>query len=96
MARACFTFPSSFLFGTATAGYQVEGNSTNTDFWQWEHKSGTIAAGERSETACDWWDGGRWRENGRDRAGRSHPSHCAQAGLIGRKASDALMARTGA
>ncbi len=63
MARACFTFPSSFLFGTATAGYQVEGGSLNTDFWQWEHQPGRIAADERSGPACDWWHGQRWRDD---------------------------------
>ena len=30
-------FPSDFLWGTATAAHQVEGNNTNTDFWLLEH-----------------------------------------------------------
>ena len=29
-------FPSGFLWGTATAAHQVEGNNTNSDWWDWE------------------------------------------------------------
>lgn len=28
-----FHFPSQFIWGSATAGHQVEGNNINTDFW---------------------------------------------------------------
>jgi len=31
------TFPHGFLWGTATAGHQVEGNNVNSDFWVLEH-----------------------------------------------------------
>lgn len=37
-------FPDGFLWGTATAAYQVEGNNTNTDWWEWEHRPGTPVA----------------------------------------------------
>jgi beta-glucosidase len=30
------TFPKDFLWGTATAAHQVEGNNTNNDWWEWE------------------------------------------------------------
>ena len=63
MAEATHTFPKSFLWGTATAGYQVEGSSTNTDFWQWEQQPGSILHGHRSGRACDWWEGRRWEED---------------------------------
>jgi beta-glucosidase len=34
-------FPSGFLWGAATAAHQVEGNNTNSDWWEWEQKPGT-------------------------------------------------------
>lgn len=36
------TFPADFLWGTATAAHQVEGNNTNSDFWVMEHVPDTI------------------------------------------------------
>lgn len=63
MAQATHSFPESFLWGAATAGYQVEGNSFNADFWQWEQQPGRIAQRHRSGRACDWWEGGRWRDD---------------------------------
>ena len=29
--------PKDFIWGTATAAHQVEGNNTNSDFWHLEH-----------------------------------------------------------
>lgn len=34
-------FPRGFLFGSSTAGHQIEGNNTNTDWWVFEHEEGT-------------------------------------------------------
>ena len=62
MAKATHSFPDTFLWGTATAGYQVEGNSQNADYWDWEQQPGAVAEGQRSGLACDWW-GGRWAED---------------------------------
>ena len=45
-------FPKDFLWGTATAAHQVEGNNVNSDFWLLEHLPGTIFA-EPSGDACD-------------------------------------------
>jgi len=59
MPQATFHFPRGFLWGTATAAHQVEGNNTNNQWWRWEqdgHTNGT------SVLACDWWSG-RWRED---------------------------------
>ena len=59
MVQATYHFPRGFLWGTATAAHQVEGNNTNNQWWKWEqdgHTNGT------SGLACDWW-GGRWKED---------------------------------
>ncbi|MEJ2349166.1 MAG: family 1 glycosylhydrolase [Anaerolineales bacterium] len=61
MAEAIFYFPRGFMWGTATASYQVEGNNTNTNWYAWE-KEGHIIQGHQAGLACDWW-GGRWRED---------------------------------
>ncbi|MFA4984488.1 MAG: glycoside hydrolase family 1 protein [Candidatus Omnitrophota bacterium] len=33
-------FPKGFLWGAATAAHQVEGNNSNSDWWEWERTSG--------------------------------------------------------
>lgn len=33
-------FPENFLWGAATAAYQVEGDNSNCDWWQWEQSKG--------------------------------------------------------
>jgi beta-glucosidase len=45
-------FPDKFLWGCATAGYQVEGNNTNSEVWMLEHLPGTLFK-EPSGDACD-------------------------------------------
>jgi beta-glucosidase len=47
-----FRFPDGFVWGTATAAHQVEGNNTNCDFWVMEHTPGTLFA-EPSGDAVD-------------------------------------------
>jgi beta-glucosidase len=59
MPEATYHFPRGFLWGTATAAHQVEGNNTNNNWWKWEQEG--RAAGT-SGLAADWW-GGRWRED---------------------------------
>ena len=76
MPTASFHFPRGFLWGTATAAHQVEGNNTNNNWWKWEQQDGRIEKGHKSGLACDWW-GGRWRE-GLAEPGLAHgvqPSH---------------------
>ncbi len=36
MPQASYHFPRGFLWGTATAAHQVEGNNTNNQWWKWE------------------------------------------------------------
>ena len=31
-------FPTGFLWGTATAAHQIEGNNKNSDWWKWEQR----------------------------------------------------------
>ena len=45
-------FPRGFLWGTATAAHQVEGNNVYSDNWLLEHVPGTIYV-EPSGDACD-------------------------------------------
>ncbi len=70
MPQATFTFPTGFLWGTATASHQVEGNNTNNNWYYWENQPGRINNGDKAGQACDWW-GGRWRDDF-DRAAENH------------------------
>ena len=56
MAQASMTFPPDFLWGTATASYQVEGNNKNSDWWVWEQGQGNILQDQKSGLACNWWE----------------------------------------
>ena len=59
MVQAAYHFPRGFLWGTATAAHQVEGNNTNNQWWAWEQSGHTKGT---SGLAADWW-GGRWKED---------------------------------
>ena len=43
-ARPSTAFPTGFLWGTATAGHQVEGNNVNSDCWVMENVKPTVFA----------------------------------------------------
>jgi len=62
MSEAAIHFPRGFLWGTATASHQVEGNNTNNNWYAWENTPGKIVEGQKAGLACDWW-GGRWKED---------------------------------
>ena len=62
MPQNAYHFPPGFLWGTATAAHQVEGNNTNNNWYAWENTEGKILRGDKSGLACDWW-GGRWKED---------------------------------
>ena len=70
MPQATFNFPPGFLWGTATAAHQVEGNNTNNNWAYWENQPGRIHNGDKAGRACDWW-AGRWRDDF-DRAKETH------------------------
>lgn len=57
---AARAFPKNFLWGTATAGHQVEGNNIASDMWLLEHVRPTIFT-EPSGDACDSLN--RWEED---------------------------------
>ncbi|MBI5950486.1 MAG: glycoside hydrolase family 1 protein [Chloroflexi bacterium] len=59
MPSATYHFPKGFLWGTATAAHQVEGQNTNNNWWKWEQEGHTNGS---SAVAADWWSG-RWRED---------------------------------
>jgi beta-glucosidase len=59
MPKGTYHFPKGFLWGTATASHQVEGNNTNNNWHAWEEAGHTV---QKSGLAADWW-GGRWRED---------------------------------
>lgn len=46
-------FPTGFLWGSSTSAHQVEGWNENNDWWEWEHRAGTIADGQLSGRAAD-------------------------------------------
>ena len=56
MVNATLLFPDDFLWGTATSAHQVEGNNTNSDWWDWEQQPGAILDSSTSGRACNWWD----------------------------------------
>jgi beta-glucosidase len=74
MPQAKYTFPRSFLWGTATSSHQVEGNNFNNNWWAWEQEPGRIIHEHKSGLACDWW-GGRWREDFDRAAAAGQNSH---------------------
>ncbi len=51
-------FPKDFLWGVATASYQIEGDNSNSDWWKWEQRGKTK---HKSGKACDYWN--RWKSD---------------------------------
>ena len=47
-----FSFPKGFLWGSASAGHQVEGDNIHSDAWHQEQKD---KREEPSGKACDNW-----------------------------------------
>ena len=66
LAELARRFPPGFLFGTATAAYQIEGahdaDGKGPSIWDtFSRKPGTISTGETGDVACDHYH--RWRED---------------------------------
>lgn len=49
------SFPAGFLWGSASAAHQIEGNNTNSDWWKHEQAEGTPAK-ELSGLACNSYE----------------------------------------
>jgi beta-glucosidase len=75
MAEATFHFPKTFLWGTASAAHQVEGQNTNSDWWAWEQTPNHVVGGQTSGRACDWWEGNRWQADFDRAAEDGHTTH---------------------
>jgi len=54
-------FPEGFLWGTASAAHQVEGDNRNSDWWRFEQEPGRIHGADSSLVACDHYR--RYRED---------------------------------
>ena len=54
-------FPEGFLWGTASAAHQVEGDNRNNDWWRFEQEPGRIHGGDSSLVADDHYR--RYRED---------------------------------
>jgi len=48
-------FPENFIWGTATAGHQVEGNNHASNWWAWEQQ-GLVRDGSTSGVSVDYWN----------------------------------------
>jgi len=46
-------FPENFLWGSATASYQVEGGNAGSNWWQFEQEEGNILNGYSNEVGVD-------------------------------------------
>lgn len=55
MAGKELRFPEGFIWGTSTAGHQIEGWNENSDWWAWEQK-GLVRDGTKSGRAVDYWN----------------------------------------
>jgi beta-glucosidase len=49
-------FPKDFLWGTATAAHQIEGNNENTNWGEWEKDSARIKDRSNAKIAVDGWN----------------------------------------
>jgi beta-glucosidase len=49
-------FPQNFIWGTATAAHQIEGNNENTNWGEWEKQPGKIKDGSNAIKAVDGWN----------------------------------------
>ncbi len=63
------SFPDKFLWGASASGHQVEGDNTNSDWWEWEQAGRTEPSGK----ACDHYH--RFKEDFRIAKELGHNAH---------------------
>jgi len=49
-------FPPNFLWGTATAAHQIEGNNLHNDWWEWEQSPDHIENNDKSQQASNHYE----------------------------------------
>ena len=74
MPEGTYRFPKGFIWGTATAAHQVEGQNKNNNWFAWENDPGRIIQDQQAGLACDWWNG-RWKEDLTNAAHDGQNSH---------------------
>src|SRR3990172_3689225 len=62
-------FPRDFLWGSAAAAHQTEGNNAHSDWWAWEQSGGTEPSGK----SCDHYN--RFEEDFKIAKSLSHNAH---------------------
>lgn len=55
MTKKRLEFPEGFLWGTATAGHQIEGHNDKSDWWKFEQE-GKVLDGTKTEKNVDYWN----------------------------------------
>ncbi len=55
MAEKQLRFPEGFLWGTSTAGHQIEGHNDKSDWWKFEQE-GKVLDGSKSGVNIDYWN----------------------------------------
>jgi beta-glucosidase len=55
MKQQALVFPKEFVWGTATAGHQIEGHNIHSDWWKFEQE-GKIYDGTKSGRCMDYWN----------------------------------------
>jgi len=50
MPEGTYRFPKGFLWGTATAAHQVEGQNENNNWSVWENEPGRVFQGQKAGT----------------------------------------------
>jgi len=55
LPRDSLKFPDNFIWGTSSAGHQIEGSNEFSDWWAWEQE-GLIRDGTVSGRAMDYWN----------------------------------------
>lgn len=51
-----FTFPEGFIWGSGSAGHQIEGNNVHSQWWEIEKRGLLPGMRETSGRACNSWE----------------------------------------